>query len=98
MSAKFNGCVALVTGASSGIDKNIVLILGKMGFTVVLTARRNEELRRFAAAIGDGLGRAFVIPADLTDEGQLANLIEQVRREDGFVDVLVNNAARIELQ
>jgi NADP-dependent 3-hydroxy acid dehydrogenase YdfG len=95
---RFDGRVALVTGASSGIGEGIALTLGKMGFTVLLTARRKEKLQRVAAAINAERGKAFAIAADLTDDQQLKRLIAIVKDEYGSVEVLVNNAAKIELQ
>lgn len=80
---------ALITGASSGIGRDIARSLAKRGYSLILVARREDRLRELA----DNLSvETHVIPADLsTREGCLA-LYEQTKGED--IDILVNNAGR----
>jgi len=59
------GRTALVTGASSGIGRQMALALASAGAEVVLVARREDRLADVAGAITDGGGRAYALPADL---------------------------------
>lgn len=80
---------ALVTGASSGIGRDIARALARRGWELILTARREERLRALAAELP---GKAEVVPADLRDRGEVRALYEAVRGRD--VEILVNNAGR----
>lgn len=83
---------AVITGASSGIGKALALRLAREGATVALVARREDELRRIAADIEKGGGRALVLPCDVGDRDQSLACAERAVRELGHVDILVNNA------
>jgi NADP-dependent 3-hydroxy acid dehydrogenase YdfG len=92
MSDRLNGTVALITGASSGIGEATALELAELGAAVALVARRAERLESLAAKIGESGGRALVLPADITDEGQAREVVERTVAELGRLDTLVNNA------
>jgi NAD(P)-dependent dehydrogenase (short-subunit alcohol dehydrogenase family) len=84
--------VAIVTGASSGIGAATARELGRRGTTVVLAARRTEELNRQVQAMraaGDG---AMAIATDVADTHQVRSLVDQTMARFGRVDILVNNA------
>ena len=83
------GKTALVTGASSGIGAATAHELAKAGARVILVARREEQLRRVAASIGNA---ASVYPTDLSDEKAVTALGERVTSEIGTPDIIVNNA------
>src|SRR5262245_32136389 len=94
------GKVAIVTGASRGIGKQVAVELAGRGADVVVVARTVERHGRLPGTIGDTVAaveatgrRALAVPADV---GVAADL-ERVARAavDGFgrIDVLVNNAA-----
>ncbi|MBI2761823.1 MAG: SDR family oxidoreductase [Chloroflexi bacterium] len=87
---KLQGKVALVTGASRGIGREVALALARGGASVALVARHRARLEEVAAQIESG--RALAIPADLTDLDQLRNAYETSVGHYGRVDVLVNNA------
>ena len=78
--------VALVTGASSGIGEAAAVELARRGFTVYGAARRVE---RMAALVDRGL---HVIGMDVTDDASMTSGVERILREQGRIDVLVNNA------
>jgi NAD(P)-dependent dehydrogenase (short-subunit alcohol dehydrogenase family) len=85
--------IAVVTGANRGIGFEVARQLGRLGFRVVLTARRLEEGNRAAQRLAaDGLD---VIPhrLDVTDPGQATDLAHFLGKEFGRLDALVNNAA-----
>lgn len=77
---------ALVTGASSGIGREIAKELDKRGFRVILSARREERLNELAEQLKD----SKVIACDLSHEDECRRLYDEVRDEK--VTVLVNNA------
>lgn len=83
--------LAVITGASSGIGREIALRCAAEGAELVLVARREPELGRLADEVQRGFGvRARVEPADLLDEDDLARIVALVEAEP--VDVLVNSA------
>jgi short-subunit dehydrogenase len=88
---RIEGKVALVTGASRGIGREIALALGRRGASVVLVARDRAKLEGTASAIG--ADRTLVTPADLSDLGQTRAAFEAAIQRFGRVDILVNNAA-----
>ena len=79
--------VALVTGASSGIGKEIAILLSKMGYDLILVARREEKLKELASTLKTN---CKVISLDLSVAENAEKLYEQTKN-DG-VEVLVNNA------
>jgi NADP-dependent 3-hydroxy acid dehydrogenase YdfG len=85
---RWEGKVALVTGASSGIGREVARALSAAGMKVALSARRAERLRALADELG---GEKLVAPADLRDEAAIASMFDQVRDTWGGVDVLVNS-------
>ena len=88
------GKVVLVTGASSGIGEATALAVGRAGATVLLVARRADDLERVRAQVEAEGGRASAYPCDLTDLPAVDALVAQVLAEHGVVDYLVNNAGR----
>lgn len=86
---QLDGKIALVTGASSGIGVGIARALHAQGAHVVLTGRREAELKAVADELGD---RASVMPADLNDPAAPAALVEGIEAAHGKLDILVNNA------
>jgi len=84
---------ALVTGASSGIGRQIALQVARRGADVVLVARREAALEELAREVRAGTGRiAEVLVADLTGSADLARVEARVGDPDRLVDLVVNNA------
>ena len=78
---------ALITGASSGIGRDIARVLSNMGFDLILCARREERLFELASTLKTS---AEVIPCDLQKEEDCLALFEKTK--DKGVDFLINNA------
>jgi len=87
-----NRRISLVTGANKGIGLEVARQLGKAGHRVLLGAR---DASRGAEAVktlaGEGIDARFVA-VDLTDASSLAAAAADVERQEGHLDVLVNNA------
>lgn len=88
----WEGKVAVVTGASSGIGAEVARRLAREGLRVVLVARRAGKLEALAREIRQAGGRALVLPIDLAREEERVRLFDVVRSVYGGVDVLVNCA------
>ena len=86
---RLEGKTAWVTGAGSGIGRAIAISFAAEGAKVALTGRRVEPLEETAKMIGGG---AVIVPADLTDEKQVAAALAKVESSIGGPDILVNNA------
>lgn len=82
----FDGKVALVTGASSGIGRATALELAKRGATVGLLARRKDELIQLASEMN---GKGLVYPADVTDETAVHEAAKGLAAAAGGIDFLV---------
>jgi short-subunit dehydrogenase len=83
----------LLTGASSGIGRELALVLAGRGARLVLTARRTDRLDALADEIAArGHRRPAPLAADLSRRGAAAALAEEAQAALGHVDVLVNNA------
>lgn len=92
MTARLDGTVALVTGASSGIGEATALALADEGAAVALVARRTDRLEVLQRKITESGGRALTITADVTDEAQARDAVAGVVTEFGRLDTVVNNA------
>jgi short-subunit dehydrogenase len=87
---ELRGKKALVTGASSGVGAATARALAAAGARVILLARRQPELERVAATLGD---RAAAVHAvDLTDADGVARVASRITADLGAPDVIVNNA------
>lgn len=88
--ARFDGKVAIVTGASSGLGPVMARMLAAEGARVVMAARRVELVEAAAAEIGDA---AIALRADVTNEADVAAMVDAAMVRWGQVDILMNNAA-----
>ena len=78
--------VAVITGASSGFGAATAVALGRLGFQIVVGARRLDRLKRVAGE--DGVAMAL----DVTDLESINAFVRQVSKKFGRIDVLINNA------
>lgn len=93
------GKVAVVTGASRGIGKGIALALAEQGATVYVTGRTTGPGERTidttARLINEKGGKGIAIQCDHANDEQIARVFEQVGREAGRIDYLINNVYKI---
>lgn len=78
---------ALITGASSGIGRDMAAVLSEQGFDLILVARRLERLEQVKNELKTNVK---IICADLSDAAACIQLYEQVK--DEHIDILINNA------
>ncbi len=96
-----HGKVALVTGASRGVGKGVALGLGEAGATVYITGRTVVEgeaavtlhgtIGQTAREVTELGGKGIAVPCDHRDDEQVRAVFEQIQREQGRLDILVNN-------
>lgn len=95
--------IAVVTGASRGAGAGIAHALGSHGCTVYVTGRsrdgvastQNGSIDETAGRVTDAGGIGIAVAVDHGDDTQVEALFDQIRRDHGRVDILVNNAAII---
>jgi NAD(P)-dependent dehydrogenase (short-subunit alcohol dehydrogenase family) len=81
--------VALITGAGSGLGREMALLFAREGASVVINDIDEEAGKRTAAEVGeDGL----FVPGDVSDDGAVERLLATVREAHGRLDVSVHNA------
>lgn len=103
MSGALTDCIAVVTGASRGAGRGIAEALGSQGATVYVTGRTQQPgtaalpgtIHETAEAITAAGGQGIAIACDHADDEQVADLFEEVRRQHGRLDILVNNATAL---
>jgi NAD(P)-dependent dehydrogenase (short-subunit alcohol dehydrogenase family) len=101
--ASLTGKVAVVTGASRGVGKGISLALAQEGATVYITGRTGTPgshplpgtVRETAAEVDRRGGKGIGVQIDHANDEHVAALFEQVRQEQGRLDILVNNVLSI---
>lgn len=99
-----NRPVAVVTGASRGAGAGIARALGAAGYAVYITGRTVKEgsaplpgtIGATAEAVTKAGGRGVAVAVDHRDDAAVAALFERMERDEGRLDILVNNAAIID--
>lgn len=88
--------IAVVTGASRGLGRGIARALGSKGMTVYLTGRSLDGgLSNAASEVEAQGGRAIPVVCNHANDHEVDGLFQQVRRESGSLDLLINNAAAV---
>ena len=98
---QLRGKVALVTGASRGAGRGIARVLAEQGVTIYVTGRRTREnphpefegctIDDTVDQINERGGKGIGVQVDHTDDEQVAALFDRINREQGRLDILVNN-------
>ena len=92
MNHSFAGKVALVTGAGSGIGLATAKAFGEAGASVVLADRREDAVRAAAEGLSASAGKAPAVRCDVTDDTQVASMIDRTVSAFGRLDAAFNNA------
>ncbi len=87
-----HGRVAVVTGASAGLGRQMALALARQGADLAILARREWKLNEVAEEIRATGVKCLVVPCDVTKLDQIKAAVEKVMAEYGKVDILVNDA------
>jgi len=87
--------VAVVTGASSGIGRATSLLFAEHGMSVLAVGRNEKELNALNDIPTSGAGAIKIHLSDVTEAGQLENVVIDVVESFGRIDVLVNSAGII---
>jgi short-subunit dehydrogenase len=90
----FEGCTALITGASSGLGAEFARQLAPYAQSLVLVARRNDRLEALRAELTEKFPQlsVFIYAADLANEGARIAFANWLREQGIVIDFLVNNA------
>ncbi len=88
----FKDKVVIITGASSGIGRELAFQLADQGAWLALAARNTERLEASKAECQKRGGKAIAVPADVSVPAQCAELVRRTMEEYGRIDALVNNA------
>ncbi|CAN5891205.1 SDR family oxidoreductase [soil metagenome] len=92
--ARLPGRVALVTGGDSGIGRAVALAFAREGADVAIAYLNEHDDARETKRVVEAAGRkALLIPGDLADARHCTHVVDEVVKEFGRIDVLVNNAA-----
>src|SRR4051812_8305726 len=87
-----DGRVVVVTGASSGLGRRMALELAKEGALVCALARRKDRLDELGEELRRSSPKSDGIPCDISDTDRYVEVLGDIERTHGRIDVLVNNA------
>jgi NADP-dependent 3-hydroxy acid dehydrogenase YdfG len=84
--------IVVITGASSGLGEATARLLARQGASVVLGARRTEQLEKISSEINLAGGKAIFHDVDVTDASQVKDFVKFAYDQYGRIDVMINNA------
>lgn len=92
---KLKDKIALITGSSSGIGKEIALLFAKEGANVIICSNTSiEEGKKVLQEVKEKGSDAIYVQADLTKETNIKNMFNKIKDKYGKIDILINNAGR----
>lgn len=91
MESNFNNKVVWITGASSGIGEALVKLFAQQKAKIILSARRENELKRIVADLKIPESNYLIIPFDLKDTSNANNYVTEILNKFGSIDILINN-------
>lgn len=87
------GNVAVITGCSTGLGVEMAKALAEQGCNIVCLARRKKNVEENAAMLEERYGvRAMGVVCDVTDTARVDAAVDEILREFGRIDILINNA------
>lgn len=89
---KLKGKIAIITGASSDIGTDMSKRFAEEGATIIMLGRNLKSLDKARASVK---GNAVSMACDIMNDSQVLSVVEQVVDQYGKIDILVNNAAKI---
>lgn len=89
---RFKGKRAIITGASKGIGRATAIRFAKEGGRPALISRTKADLEEVASIIAEDGIEALVLPADVSQEEDLASAIDAAAKEWGGLDIVISNA------
>jgi short-subunit dehydrogenase len=85
--------IAVVTGASTGIGRELAFECARDGYDLILTARSRAQLEKLAESIGAATGRSsHIIACDLSEPNAPAELFDRIGNLAAQIEILINNA------
>ena len=82
----------VITGASSGIGRELAKQLAAEGCKLIINARRKERLEELAAEISDSSATCVIVDGDVTDRSVRDRMLVAAQENYGGLDILINNA------
>ena len=89
---KLQGRIALVTGAGSGMGREIARLFAREGAIVLAADIDGDAAEKTAQTIRDGKGQALAVTADVTQETDVARMVDTAVSTYGRLDIVINNA------
>ena len=89
---KWEGKLAVITGASSGIGATLLCDLARAGINVVGLARRVEKIEELIKELGSTPGKAYAHKCDVTDQESIKESFKWIEEQFGSIQIMINNA------
>ena len=93
---KLAGKVAIITGAASGIGREIAHLLGREGAGVVIADINKGGSDKVVEEVREAGGRALAVRTDVSRQNDVIEMVQKTIDEFGRIDILINNAAYVE--
>ena len=92
MNIDLTGRIAVITGGSRGLGEQMARTLSRAGAAVALVARDEARLQQVRSEIEEAGGRAGIFMGDVTSEGDVSRIADEVGAQLGAPDIVINNA------